>query len=242
MKNMDFKQNTKVFLKDWVQVVKKRWWVMLIEFLIIAVALIADMLTKEYICDFLKTQPGMRYELAPGFINLVYTENTGAGFGLFEGKTEALTAITMVVVIALMIFLTFAQKESMPLRVSLLLISAGGIGNIVDRIGLGYVRDFIQFAFWEEFAIFNIADSFVVIGAFLLIIVLIVMLFKEGRKNKKAFEEEQKANIVATETEKDPLEIINLNPMMESKNDYTFEEQPTKNCEEQKDSVEDKDN
>ncbi len=224
MKNKDFKQNAKVFLKDWAQVVKKRWWVMIIEFLIIAVALIADMLTKEYICDFLKTQSGMRYELAPGFINLVYTENTGAGFGLFEGKTEALTAITMVVVIVLMIFLTFAQKESMPLRVSLLLISAGGIGNIVDRIGLGYVRDFVQFAFWKDFAIFNIADSFVVIGAFMLIIVLIIMLFKEGKKNKKAFEEEQKANLAAAESEKDPLEIVNLNPMMESKNDYTFEE------------------
>lgn len=225
MQNTELKNKVKIFFKDWSVAIKKRWWLLIVEFLIIAVSLIADLLTKEYICKFLFTQPGMRFDLAPGFITLVYTENTGAGFGMFEGKTEALTAVTFIVVIALMVYLLFAQKESMPLRISLLLISAGGIGNIVDRIGLGYVRDFIKFAFWEEFAIFNIADSCVVVGAFMLIIVLIVMLIKEGRKNKKAFEEENASNIAATETESDPLDIVNLNPMLESKNDFIIEEQ-----------------
>lgn len=222
--NADFKQRTKAFFNDWLGYAKKRWWVMLIELAVIGVILLADLLTKEHVVKFLSTQSGLFYELIPGFINLQYTENTGAGFGIFQGNTVALTAVTMVVVIGLLIYLFFALKENEWLRISLIFIIGGGIGNIVDRIALGYVRDFIQFAFWEEFAIFNIADSFVVIGAFLLVIVLIVMLVKEGKKNKKEFEDEQAKNPEAEELT-DPLDApVNLNPMLSSKNEYTFED------------------
>ena len=124
---------------------------------------------------------------------------------------------------AILGFLIVAQKENMWLRVSLLFIVGGGIGNLVDRIGLGYVRDFIQFAFWKNFAIFNVADAFVTVGVFMLIIVLIVMLVSEGRKNKKAFEQETAGK--AQDSGEDPLDApVALNPMMSSPNDYTFEE------------------
>lgn len=84
------------------------------------------------------------------------------------------------------------------------------------------MRDFIQFAFWESFPVFNIADSFVTIGAFMLVVVLIVMLVKEGKKNQKEFEEEQKG-IADNQEQSDPLDApVNLNPMMKSQNDYTF--------------------
>lgn len=223
---MNFNQKIKSFFKEWCGLAKKRWWIMLVELVVVGVILLVDLLTKEYVVKFLNTQSGLFYELIPGFINLQYTENTGAGFGIFQGNTVALTAVTMVVVIGVMIYLFLALKENEWLRISLVFIISGGIGNIVDRIGLGYVRDFVQFAFWEEFAIFNIADSFVVIGAFLLVIVLIVMLAKEGKKNKKEFEEEQ-ANKPLSELP-DPLdEPVNLNPMISSKNEYTFEEHTT---------------
>ncbi len=221
----------KITRKDVIDVIKKRWWVMLIELAVLGIILLADLLTKKYAVEFLMTQNGQSYPLIKGFITLTYTENTGAGFGLFAGNTTALTVITTIVIVAVLIYLILAQKENMWLRVSLLFIVGGGIGNLVDRIGLGYVRDFIKFAFWDEFAIFNIADSFVTVGVFMLVIVLIVMLVTEGKKNRKAFEEEQK-NTVQQATS-DPLKApIALNPMMKSENDYTFEEPTSTETEE----------
>ena len=213
----------KITKQDVIDVIKKRWWVMLIELGVLAVILLADLLSKKYAVQFLFTQNGQTYPLMEGFIHLTYTENTGAGFGLFSGNTTALTVITAIVIAAILGFLIVAQKENMWLRVSLLFIVGGGIGNLVDRIGLGYVRDFIQFAFWKDFAIFNVADAFVTVGVFMLIIVLIVMLVSEGRKNKKAFEQETAGK--AQDSGEDPLDApIALNPMMSSPNDYTFEE------------------
>lgn len=114
----------------------------------------------------------------------------------------------------------------------------GGIGNIVDRIALGYVRDFLQFAFWEQFPVFNIADSFVTVGAFMLIVVLIVMLVKEGKKNQKEFEEQQ-AKVGTDENLVDPLDSPkNLNPMLKAGEDFTFEEAKDENKPEEKRSDE----
>lgn len=212
----------KISKQDVIDVIKKRWWIILIEFGILAVILLADLLSKKYVVDFLFKQSGHSYVLINGFINLTYTENTGAGFGLFAGNTTALTVITAIVIVGILIYLILAQKENMWLRVSLLFIVGGGIGNLVDRIALGYVRDFIQFAFWKNFAIFNIADSFVTVGVFMLVIVLIVMLVSEGKKNKKEFEAEQAGK--PEQELSDPLDApIALNPMMKSENDYTFE-------------------
>lgn len=213
----------KITKQDVVETIRKRWWLMLIELAVMGAILLFDLLTKKYAVEFLSTQHGWKHPFIEGFISLTYTENTGAGFGMFSGNTTALTVITAIVIVAILIYLILAQKESMWLRISLLFIASGGIGNLVDRIGLGYVRDFIKFDFWESFAIFNIADSFVTVGVFMLIAVLIVMLVKEGKKNKKAFEEEQAGK--PAETHADPLDApIPLNPMMESVNEYTFEE------------------
>ena len=219
---IDFKKK----LAEWKVTVKTRWWILLVELAVIGVILLVDLLTKKYAWEYLNTY-GYKEGIIPGLINLTMVENRGAGFGIFQGKTVALTVITFIVVICLMIYLIFALKESEWLRISLVFIIGGGIGNIVDRIWLGYVRDFIQFQFWEDFAVFNVADSFVTVGAFMLIVVLIVMLVKEGKKNQKEFEEAH-ANDVPTQ-EIDPLDMPqNLNPMLKSENTYTFvqSEQP----------------
>ena len=213
----------KITRKDVIDVIKKRWWVMLIELAVLGIILLADLLTKKYAVEFLMTQNGQSYPLIKGFITLTYTENTGAGFGLFAGNTTALTVITAIVIVAVLVYLILAQKENMWLRVSLLFIVGGGIGNLVDRIGLGYVRDFIKFAFWDEFAIFNIADSFVTVGVFMLVIVLIVMLVTEGKKNRKAFEEEQK-NTVQEPTSTETEECRKAEPQIASSENGAFTE------------------
>lgn len=218
---IDYKAKTKAFLADWTQVAKKKWWLYIVELAVIAVILIADLLSKKYVWNFLD-QNGVQ-ENVIGLFNLVKVKNEGAGFGIFQGKTIGLTVITFIVVIAICVYLFFALKETEWLRISLVFITAGGIGNIVDRIAFGYVRDFIQFSFWDSFPVFNVADSFVTVGAFMLVVVLIVMLVQEGKKNQKEFEEEQKNNVANEQEQIDPLDApINLNPMMKSKNDYSF--------------------
>lgn len=218
---IDYKAKTKAFLADWTQVAKKKWWLYIVELAVIAVILIADLLSKKYVWNFLD-QNGVQ-ENVMGLFNLVKVKNEGAGFGIFQGKTIGLTVITFIVVIAICVYLFFALKETEWLRISLVFITAGGIGNIVDRIAFGYVRDFIQFSFWDSFPVFNVADSFVTVGAFMLVVVLIVMLVQEGKKNQKEFEEEQKNKVANKQEQIDPLDApINLNPMMKSQNDYSF--------------------
>ncbi len=218
---IDYKAKTKAFLADWTQVAKKKWWLYIVELAVIAVILIADLLSKKYVWNFLD-QNGVQ-ENVIGLFNLVKVKNEGAGFGIFQGKTIGLTVITFIVVIAICVYLFFALKETEWLRISLVFITAGGIGNIVDRLAFGYVRDFIQFSFWDSFPVFNIADSFVTVGAFMLVVVLIVMLVQEGKKNQKEFEEGQKNKVANEQEQIDPLDApINLNPMMKSENDYSF--------------------
>lgn len=217
----DFKQKISVYMKDWASVAKKRWWIYLVELAVLAVILVADLLTKQYAWEYLNQQ-GVKDGFIPGLINLVMVENRGAGFGIFQGKTIALTVLTIILVVAMSVYLFFAIKETEWLRISLVFIIGGGVGNIVDRLALGYVRDFLQFAFWEQFPVFNVADSFVTVGAFMLVVVLIVMLVKEGRKNQKEFEKEQAEKAGEHELE-DPLDAPqNLNPMLPSQNDFSF--------------------
>lgn len=217
---IDYKAKVKTFLADWVGVAKKKWWLYLVELAVVAIILVADLLSKKAAWEYLNNY-GVK-TLVPHLFNLVMVPNTGAGFGILQGKTVALTVITLIVIAAIVVYLFFALKESEWLRISLVFITAGGIGNIVDRIKFGYVRDFLQFAFWTDFPSFNVADSFVTVGAFMLVVVLIIMLVQEGKKNQKEFEEEQK-NSIGEQKQIDPLdEPINLNPMMKSQNDYTF--------------------
>lgn len=195
---------------------------MLIEVAVIGVILLVDLLTKAHIEKTMSL--GDSHTLIKGLIDITFTTNTGAGFGMFSGNTTALTVITSLVIAAVSVYLIVAQKETEWLRISLLFIVGGGLGNLIDRINPGYVRDFIQFAFWENFAIFNVADMFVTVGTAMLVVVLIVILVQEGRKNQKEFEEEQAAKTDVPELQ-DPLDApINLNPMLRSENDYTFTE------------------
>jgi signal peptidase II len=157
-----------------------------IEFLLLAFTIVFDLCMKEFLYDFLLKHNG-NYVVIKGFLDLTYSENTGAGFGMFKDGTLGLTVITAIIIVAIFAYLLVAKRKDIWLRISLVLIAGGGIGNLVDRIGLGYVRDFFEFTFMD-FAIFNIADFFVTVGAFMLIFYLIYLIaidFIKG-KDKKA--------------------------------------------------------
>ena len=106
----------------------------------------------------------------PGFFQLTNVRNTGAGFSILTDHTEFLSAVSLLAVIALIYMLR--KEKSVLTRISYLMIIAGAIGNLIDRFRLGYVVDFLDFyIFGYDFPVFNVADSFITIGCFLLILI-----------------------------------------------------------------------
>lgn len=155
-----------------------------VEVLLFAFIITFDLCMKDYLYDFVEVRHGGNYTVIDGFLDLTYSENTGMGFGLGKGSTLGITVITAILIAAIIGYLLFFKKEKAYIRIPLIMVAAGGIGNLVDRTQLGYVRDFFEFTF-VDFAIFNIADAFVTVGAIVLIVGLIVTLFKPS-KDKRA--------------------------------------------------------
>lgn len=145
--------------------------------------------------EFVQTKSDI--EFIKNFISFSYTENTGATFGSFKGKTELLTAITAIGMVLLIIFLFFNKKENKFFRTCLVLILAGGLGNLYDRIVFGYVRDFIVFDFWPSFATFNVADSFLTVSTILVVIYAVFFMPKKVREEQEKKELADKTAPVA---------------------------------------------
>lgn len=122
-----------------------------------------------------------------GVLHLTYVENKGAAFGMLADHRWVFMSISSVAIIAIALYLYSGKNASKLFTSALMLIVSGGIGNMIDRIALGYVVDFIDFAL-IDFAVFNVADSLVCIGAGLLVLSLVLDIIKEAKieKAKKA--------------------------------------------------------
>ena len=108
----------------------------------------------------------------PKILSLTYLRNTGAAFSILENQQWLFTVTTLLVLgVALYYLIKRIQSDNFWLLVSLLLIISGGLGNFIDRLRLGYVVDMIHLDF-VDFAIFNVADSYLSVGVALLIIAL----------------------------------------------------------------------
>lgn len=118
-----------------------------------------------------------------GILRLRYVENTGAIFGSLKNSTTILIVLTSLILAGCIFLLMTKKIPNKLLFLSLLLIVAGGIGNLIDRVARGYVIDYIEVLF-VDFAIFNFADCLVTVGAFSMMGYLIVDLIKESRNSK----------------------------------------------------------
>jgi len=150
----------------------------MLSIIIAAVVVLLDQLSKIEILDFLKvsdmTVSGNSVSIINGILNFSYVPNYGAGFGILADKRWVFMLITSVVIIAILYLIFRYRGRSRLLDVVLGLILGGGIGNMIDRIRLGFVIDFIDFCafdFWKW--VFNIADSAVTVGAILFFIYLL---------------------------------------------------------------------
>ena len=118
-------------------------------------------------------------------LNLTYVENTGAAFGMLKDAPWVFNSISTIAIIVMLAYLFLGHAESMLSGIALSMLISGGIGNMIDRLFLHYVVDFIDFRL-INFAVFNGADSFVCVGAGLLVLALILEMKEEMKKEALA--------------------------------------------------------
>lgn len=139
----------------------------MIYFLITIGIVVIDQISKFYAQTLLQGGPSI--PLIKGVFHLTYARNTGAAFSILEGNQFLLKGVTTLIMFFLIGYLYKMTKEKGQIlfKISLAFILGGGIGNLIDRIRLDYVIDYFDFTL-INFAIFNVADSFVVVGTILL--------------------------------------------------------------------------
>ncbi len=119
-----------------------------------------------------------------------YVENTGAVFGSFSNHTGGLTIFSTLLVVVLGAVLLFVGRKGLPkfMNFCFVLMLSGGIGNIIDRIRLGYVIDFIEPVF-VNFAVFNFADCLITVSAFLVVGYLLYGVIKDAIRVKNKYKD-----------------------------------------------------
>ena len=149
---------------------------------IIVGVLIFDLVTKEVAMAI------PLYEIRsfiPGILNFTHYENDGAAWNIFAGNQALLIVISVVFIALISTFYFFERKNGVVFHIGIALILGGAIGNMVDRVFIGIVRDFLQFDFWRSFPVFNIADVALTIGVVLVIVYYFIGLFKRGENAKR---------------------------------------------------------
>jgi signal peptidase II len=145
-----------------------------------AVILILDQLTK-YLVNGLPDE-SLPISIIPDLIYISRITNTGAAFGLFQGRINIFIIISIIAVILIIFLKIRLNIHSILYNIALGFILGGALGNLVDRIFRREVTDFIHFRF---FAVFNVADSFINIG-FVIIVIIIIRSFVIKDKDKKS--------------------------------------------------------
>lgn len=149
---------------------------------VVVILLVAiDQLSKYLVLTGLK--PVGTMTVIDGFLQFRYVENTGAAFSMLSNNTTFLSVITSLIMIAILTVLFTGKIKDKLQCVALIIVVAGGIGNLIDRVARGFVVDFIEFTF-VDYAVFNVADIFVTIGAVLLVISIIVEIVRETKEKK----------------------------------------------------------
>lgn len=157
---------------------------MIVPIILAVILFIIDQATK-YIA-LTKLKPLGSVTFIDGFMDFTFVENRGAAFGILNGRVWLLlviAAVICIVIIAAMIKMP-NTKEYKWLKWSLMLILAGAIGNVADRLFRGYVVDFFEFTF-IKWPVFNMADIYVVIGT-IVMAVLVLFVIKDDKEEKDA--------------------------------------------------------
>ena len=145
--------------------------------LIVLITLGLDQWTKWAIVKSISLND--RVEMIKHFFYLTYVQNIGAGFSMFSGAGMGFFAILTFVALAAIIYMFFKTNDPR-YQICLALVFSGAIGNFIDRMFLGYVRDFFSFyIFGWPFPVFNLADICITVG----IALILISMFIEEKKD-----------------------------------------------------------
>lgn len=156
----------------------------IIPFVAIALGVILlDQITKQLILTHLFEE---QLVLIPNVLNFTYVENRGMAFGLLSDHRWVFMLLSVIGIALVGVYMWFFVKNRLG-RIALSMIIGGGIGNMIDRVFLGYVVDFIDFCAFDFWVwVFNVADAAVCVGAALFVLDLILDTVRELKKKKAA--------------------------------------------------------
>lgn len=145
--------------------------------LVIAILVLLDQFTKHLAILYLKDQPNIIW--IRNVMELEYLENRGAAFGILQNQQWLFILLFFLFVTAVIIFYCRMpmEKKYLPVQILSLFLIAGGLGNLIDRIRLGYVIDFFYFSL-INFPVFNVADIYVTVSMVILFL-LFIFYYKE---------------------------------------------------------------
>ena len=166
---------------------------MLIWIVVIVASVLADQLTKQLVVNFLdKEEP---FYVIKDVFRFSYVENRGAAFGMLDDHRWVFMIVSTVAIVGIIFYMWKFCRDSKLLCLGLSLIVGGGIGNMIDRIFLGYVIDFLDFCAFPNLWmwVFNVADAFVCIGAAIVVLSLLIDIVKDSKKKTEIKTEEKES-------------------------------------------------
>ncbi|MEW6086788.1 MAG: signal peptidase II [bacterium] len=140
------------------------------------VLIILDQVSKLLIIN--KLNLGQSIQIIDGILHFTYVRNSGIAFGLFPKMNIVITILSIITIFLLFFIYRETNSDNIRTKTALIFILSGAIGNLIDRIQYNVVIDFIDFRIWP---VFNLADTFIVIGVAMIFIVL--FLTKEKAEN-----------------------------------------------------------
>lgn len=167
--------------------------------IIAILAVILDQVSKYIVVQNIELRGSVPF--IDGVMSFYHTRNTGAAFSMFSESRWVFMVFSAVSMAIIIYLLVKEYKRHILLNISLAMILGGGIGNMIDRVRLGYVVDFFRTEF-IDFAIFNVADCFITVGAVLL---GVYVIFFETKVEKRIQAEKALATQNAEIKEEQPL-------------------------------------
>ncbi len=160
---------------------------------VIVVGVILDLVTKHIFANMFSNG---REDIIviPNFFRFTYLENKGAAYGIFAGSTWGLSVVSILFIVGFFVFDYFYHANDWLYALGFGFIISGAIGNLIDRLFLQYVRDFISIELFSF--VFNLADLFITIGAIMFVVFLLIRTIKDAREKKTKEQNKEKTDEV----------------------------------------------
>lgn len=118
------------------------------------------------------------------FLNITYVHNTGVAWSMFSHNSILVIIVSLIVIVGILLYIKNNNPGSLCEKIAYSLVLGGALGNFINRIGWGYVIDFIDVKIFNyDYPIFNLADIFIVVGVFMLVIY--TWRNENGNRNKR---------------------------------------------------------